>query len=450
MVVMKFLKLFSFLIIFLSVVTIATPNSYGQTRTFTLLLDAELDDYLNNLAAPLLTAAGINPDNVQVHLLQDPSINAFVNSQTNIFVMSGLLTKAKNENEVVGVLAHEIGHMKGHHLLRIRESSENMLLPALMAGVIGIGAVAAGAPDAGMAMVVGSQAANISAMLKFSRTQEQQADQIAVGLLAETKQPVQGLKSFFGRLRTNELMYNKAPPQYLLTHPRSSDRQGFLEQAQSIPYNPTVKEQTKFERIQAKLFAITRSNTETQRRYLNHNDANSDYARAITYTIQGKKKEAIKLLNSAAKKYNVPSDPYINELRGQIELDSGNIQQAQNYFALALKSSPHSPLIHFNYGRTLVETENYDKAIAHFAQTLHKQPQWWMAHYHMGLAYGRDGRKTKSHISFAQASMYRRNIGDALFHLKVAEKLIADSGQKNTLDTQKIAILKQELEKMQN
>lgn len=427
--------------------------SYAQQRV-TLIIDAEVSDYLNDLAAPLLRAAELNPENVNVHLIQDNTINAFVNSQQDIYVNTGLILKAETENEVVGVLAHEIGHMKGHHILRIMNASDQVALPTILAGLAGIGVAAAGAPDAGVAVMAGSQAAGIAHLLKFSRSQEQQADQIGVNLLDATDTSSQGLKDFFSRLRTNELMYYKTPPAYLMTHPRSSDRESFLDRAQTKPHTVTKEEAARFARIQAKVAALTASTGQVRRLYMEEDSGPADYVRSIAFAMQGKYSEALQFLDKAEDKLSDDAKPYVEELRGQIALDMGKVTDARDYFEKALDMKPSSMLLRFHYARALTHTGEYDKSITQFNRVIRQRPTWWLPHYNQGLAYGKAGKKGLSHLAFAESNLYRNNAKDGLFHISIAQKYLnedtKENGTDNTLSLQKAAQVQLELEKLNN
>lgn len=438
-----------FTIALLLVLLLPGPLALAQNRQMTLLLDAELDDYVNSLARPILKAADLNPDNVHILVLNDPSINAFVNSQEAVFIMSGLLLEAENTNEVAGVIAHEVGHLKGHHLLRLSQTGQALSLPTLFGSILGLGAMVAGAPSAGAAVMVGSQAAGISSMLRFSRTQEQQADQIAVTLMQQEGISTEGLKNFFGRLHTQGLMYNQAPPEYLMTHPKPSGRQDFLENVTQSPYSPSPQEKLAFERIQAKVFALTHTPAKTRRYFFDNDTPLAEYARAVAFTKAGEYTEAELSLEKAAKGLNAENDPYFTELRAHIALEHGNTAEAVAKFTEALDLKPASTLIRYHYGRALLISGDIKKAIAQLERVIQRHGQWWMAHQQLGLAYGKNGELGKSHISFAQAALYSGKYEDARFHLNVAEKKIGSDDNKNAmLQTQTIKMLKQELEKL--
>ena len=447
------IKAYKGLISFALLLVLLLPgsNALAQNQQMSLLLDAEIDDYVNDLAKPLLKAANLNPNNVHILVLNSPNINAFVNSQEAVFIMSGLILAAENANEVAGVIAHEIGHLKGHHLLRLSQSSQALTLPTLVGSILGLGAMAAGAPNAGAAVMVGSQAAGISSMLRFSRSQEQQADQIAVSLMEELNISTEGLKNFFGRLHTQNMMYHQAPPEYLMTHPKPSGRQNFLEQATKKPYTPSPAQKLAFERVKAKIYALTHTPAQTRRILFDTDTPVAEYGRAVAYTRAGDYDQAQASLQKAEAVLNGGRDPYFTELRGHIALERGDIKNAIDKFAKALAFKPSSTLIRYHYGRALLLNEQVDKAIAQLERVLQRHSQWWMAHQQLGLAYGKNDEILKSHISLAQAALYRGHYGDASFHLNVAEeKLKSEEDTNAQLQAQTIKMLKQELEKLRN
>src|SRR5690606_12841825 len=144
----------------------------------------------------------------RIHIIADDTVNAFVVSQQDMFFHTGLLIAAETPDEVRGVMAHELGHIHGTHLVRLRNAMDQVAVPPIISSELGLGAAMAGAADAATAIFVGGLAAGQSALLQFSRSQEQQADQIAVRLLNETENTTKGLHDFFNRLKTNEILYH--------------------------------------------------------------------------------------------------------------------------------------------------------------------------------------------------------------------------------------------------
>jgi predicted Zn-dependent protease len=137
-----------------------------------ILRDAETEAMFKDIAKPILEAAGLRPDNVQIVLLQDKSINAFVAGGQIVYIHSGLIAAADNANEVQGVIAHEVGHITGGHVIRIQEGMKVATGIMLLSLVLGAAAMAAGAGEAGMGVMAAGQQAAMGKFLAYSRTQE--------------------------------------------------------------------------------------------------------------------------------------------------------------------------------------------------------------------------------------------------------------------------------------
>ena len=157
-----------------------------------LIRDAEVEDIIRDYAAPLLEAAGLGDSAVKLHIVNDPNINAFVAGGPNLFLSSGMLAAAEEPGEIIGVLAHEIGHIAGGHLVRTRDALENASAEMILATVLAAGAIIAGEGEVGSAIVSGGQAMAQQSFLRYSRAQEESADQAAIRLLDTTGQSARG------------------------------------------------------------------------------------------------------------------------------------------------------------------------------------------------------------------------------------------------------------------
>jgi predicted Zn-dependent protease len=195
-----------------------------------VLRDAETEALFRDMARPLIEAAGLRPDNVQIVLLQDPEINAFVAGGQIVYLQSGLVIDAHNVNEVQGVVAHELGHITGGHIIRMADGARAATGITLLSLLLGAAAVAAGAGEAGLGAIMAGQQAAMGSFLAFSRTQEASADQAAVTYLHRAGISGQGLLAFFGRLQNMEYRMSIGSEEgYAQTHPLTSDRIQLLQ-----------------------------------------------------------------------------------------------------------------------------------------------------------------------------------------------------------------------------
>lgn len=392
-----------------------------------LILDAELEDYLLNMATPMLKTLGKNRDDVRIHVIADDTVNAFVVSQQDMFFHTGLIIAAESPDEVRGVMAHELGHIHGKHLVRLRNAMSQTTVPTIIGGVLGLGAAMAGAADAATALLVGGLAAGQSALLQFSRSQEQQADQIAVRLLNENNYTTTGLRDFFGRLKTNEVLYHDVPPPYLMTHPRSTDREAFLAQmtADSGGKVADDAEQQAFQRIRAKAFAMTNSPGRTLRTYGQNSTPAGDYARLWAYALQGRLAEAKTLLEKLQNVWG-ENDVFLRELEGLIAVDESRLNDALTHFKAAFDQRPDISILHYEYALTLQQAGKSDDAIREFEKLRVMDLGWPGVHYQLGILYGQKQQLALSHTELAEAAYLRGNLVDAEFHLKVAASKLGE------------------------
>ncbi|MEL7027702.1 MAG: M48 family metalloprotease, partial [Pseudomonadota bacterium] len=204
-----------------AMLALAAPQSaYAQS----LIRDAEIEEMMRDWSEPIFSAAGLPPENVGVHLVADPSINAFVSNGLNMYMFTGLLQNADTPNQVIGVIAHETGHMSGGHLARSDEAMAAASRPMLLTLGLGLAAVLAGAPEAGIGIIASGQTAAQRTFLKYNRAQEASADQAAVTFLDATGQSSKGLYEFFDKLRDDIAFSGRKIDQYTVSHPLPAQR----------------------------------------------------------------------------------------------------------------------------------------------------------------------------------------------------------------------------------
>ena len=258
-----------------------------------IIRDAEIEQLLRDYTQPILKAAGLAHQNVRVVIINDRSFNAFVADGRRIFINSGALMQAKTPNEVIGVLAHESGHIAGGHLARMREQIANASTESLVAMLLGIGAMVAGArsgsaggADIGMAAMTMPQSVIQSTMLAYIRTQEEQADRAGVKFLAATGQSPKGMYDTFKRLGDELLFQTRYIDPYLQTHPMPKERVAALEElVKGSPYwdkKDSPELQARHDLMRAKLYGfMDRSEISGNRYPPSDQSLPARYARAI-------------------------------------------------------------------------------------------------------------------------------------------------------------------------
>lgn len=374
-----------------------------------ILRDAETEAFFRDMSRPLKEAAGLRPDNVQIVLLHSDDINAFVAGGQVVYVYSGLITAAESANEVQGVIAHELGHITGGHVVHFGDNMKVASNITLLSLLLGAAAMAAGAGEAGAGIMAAGQQAAMTQFLAYSRTQESSTDQAGAKYLSKAGISGQGSLSFFRRLQNME--FRLAIPQdnaYARTHPLTGQRISVLESmyqkdpAWDTPTDPALE--ARFERIKAKLAGYVLDPKQTLIRYPESDrSAPARYARAYAWHKSAYPDKAEREIDSLLAEN--PDDPYFLELKGQILLESGKPEQALASLRKAVEIAPREPLISALLGHALIATENADnfeeakKVLRTAVVRDNSNPFAW---YQLGIVYDREGDHARASLATAE------------------------------------------------
>lgn len=424
-----------------------------------ILRDAETEQLLLDMAAPLIEASELEPGNVELVLINDGSINAFVAGGQAIYVHSGLLNEAGSANEVQGVLAHELGHITAGHAVRFNERTKVANNISILSLLLGVGAALAGAGEAAMGVIAAGQQAALGSFLSFNRDQEASTDLAGARYLSGAGISGQGMLKFFERLRNFEIRrgYSQADEAaYARTHPLSGDRietlRGLLEQdpAWNRPLDPDLEE--RFQRAKAKLYGYLAeprrtfalfppSNTSIPARYARayayHKDARVDLALA----------EADALLDEE------PDNPYFLELKGQVLLESGRPQEALAPLRRATELTRAHPLIAGILGHALIATEkpdNFAEAESVLRASVQRDRYNPFAWYQLGVVYAARGDIPRARLASAEQQVMNRRYPEALQNAQAAEAYLP-YGSADWIRAQDIALqARAELERVRD
>jgi predicted Zn-dependent protease len=374
-----------------------------------VLRDAETEALFAEMSAKIIEAGGLQPRHVQIVLLQDKEINAFVAGGQIVYVHSGLITAAKNVNEVQGVIAHELGHVVGGHVIRMDEGIKAATGITLLSLLLGAAAIAAGAGDAGMGVLAAGQQAAMGKFLAFSRTQEASADAAAASYLSKAGISGKGLISFFKTLQNVEFRY--AIPQedsYGRTHPLTGERIAALEDvvgkdpAWNKPSDPALE--ARFQRVKAKLMGFVSDPPQTLIAYpVTDKSIPARYARAYAWHKSAYPDRALDEVNALLTM--VPNDPYFLELKGQILLESGHPADALPVLRQATEITRAQPLIAALFGHALIATEdraNLPEATRVLKAAVSRDNDNPFAWYQLGVVYEREGDVPRAQLATAE------------------------------------------------
>lgn len=392
-----------------------------------ILRDAETEQLFRDISAPMIVAAGLNPKNVEIVMIGDPSINAFVAGGQVVFIHSGLIERADNVNEVQGVIAHELGHVAAGDVLRSSAGASEATGITLLSLLLGAAAMAAGSGDAGMGILMAGQQAAMGKYLAFSRSVEAGADESARRYLHASKISGKGMISFFKKLQQEEFRYSleKIDP-YAVTHPLSGDRVSILTERMkadpswNAPTDPALE--ARFQRIRAKLFGFVHEPGDTLARYPETDKSiPARYARAYAFHKQAFADKAV--AEADALMATIPHDPYFEELKGQILLESGRPKEALPVLRDAVQRTNYQPLIAALFGHALIATEdkaNLPEAKAVLRNAVQRDRENPFAWYQLGTVYSQEGDTARAALASAEQADLQGQAPKAMYNARIA------------------------------
>ena len=394
---------------FVMLLALAIFAGAQPARAQQILRDAETEALLRDISRPLIVAAGLQPENVRVVILGNPEINAFVAGGQIVYIHSGLFTSAENVNELQGVIAHELGHITGGHILRAQEGASQATGIMILSLLLGAAAIAAGGGEAGMGIIAAGQQAAMGRFLSFTRVQENSADQAGATYLSRAGISGRGSLAFFERLQNLEFRMNIAQDNtYQRTHPVNGERIAALQtryqsdRAWDQRTDPALE--ARFLRVRGKLSGYVDDPALVLRRFpMSDRSVQAHYARAYAYHRTGHPDEAN--AEVAALIAGAPHDPYFLELQGQVLLESGHPAEAVTALREAVQRSGDSPLIATLLGHALISTEdpaNFEEAKRVLRIAVGRDNDNPFAWYQLGIVYDREGDEARAALATAE------------------------------------------------
>jgi predicted Zn-dependent protease len=396
-------------------VAFARPLAAAET----VIRDTEIEADIRAIITPIWRAAGLEPSSLHVYLVEDKQINAFVAGGQNEFINTGLIMRAQTPNQLIGVLAHESGHITGGHLTRFQEAARNASIEGIIAMVLAAAATVASRGSSGGAALLGAQGVAERAFMQYSITQEASADHAAMTFLDASGQSAKGLLQFFHILQGEEMLAGIREDPYLRTHPLTSQRIDYVRnhvehsRFSDVPDTPANIEMLK--RIKAKLDAFISPPSSTLAAYPEKDQSViARYARAIAYYRIPKLDKALPIIDGLIKDF--PQDPYYRELKGQMLFENGRIADAIQPYEEAVRLSPSAPLLRISLAQVYIESNDpkvNKRAIAYLNDALRSEDKETNAWHMLATAYGRDNQIGMAALALAEEGLAAGNKKDA-------------------------------------
>ncbi len=405
--------------------SLALPRAALAQGSFTIVRDAELEGLMRDYARPVLSAAGIPGGAGEIVLVNDTSFNAFVADGQRIFINLGAILQTQTPNELIGVIAHEAGHIHGGHLARLRQEIQNAqvlsIASMLLGGAAAIGSARGGVGDPGLGgagIAMGGGEAARRSLLAYQRSEEMAADQAAVRFLRATGQSPMGMINIFERF-ANESMFRSSLDPYQISHPLPRERIAQLERlAAESPYRNRTDPaalQRRHDLARAKISGfLERPETALRRFPPSDNSLASRYARAIIAHRSGRMRDAIGLMDELIGAQG--NNPHFHELRGQILLESARPQEAVASLRRAVSLAPDAAPMRTLYGQALIavgDGASLEEAIDQLRRAIRIEPESPDAYRPLAMAYGRTGQVGRAELAIAQHYFYAGDIRNA-------------------------------------
>ncbi len=401
-------------------VALASVPVRAQSGGMPLIRDAEIEQLLRDYSTPILKAAGLGQRNIRVVIINDRSFNAFVIDAKRIFVNAGALMDAETPNQIIGVMAHETGHITGGHLSKLRSELANAQTAAILAMILGVGAMAAAATSRNGAVggnpavgMVGAQGVIQRSLLAYQRAQEEQADRAGVGFLKATAQSPKGMYETFKRFADQMLFSAGRADPYLQSHPMPTERLAALSEIAKNDPNWNKKDppelQARHNLMRAKLFGFMERPDTLLRRYPpSDTSLPARYARAVSTYRHADLRQALGQMDALIQAQ--PGNPYFYELKGQALVEAGRAQEAIPVLRQAISLAPDPTLMRVLLGQALVSTNNtalQDEAVATLRHALATDPDLPDAYDQLAMAYGRKNDLADADLASAEAALAR-------------------------------------------
>jgi len=401
-----------------------------------LFSDTEVEQTLRTFCTPIWVAAGLKPEDVHIVLVNSPQLNAFVAGGQNIFVYTGTLEKSDNALQVIGVMAHETGHIAGGHLVRSDENMENASYTMLLATVLA-GAAAIGSHDPGAiagALGIGEDM-GIRNYLMSSRTVEASADEAGMSYLEKAHMSPRGLLEFMQKIQVEEGVPLTGDQKFLIDHPPTPDRIQAMLQGMGRSHFADAQLPAdwveKYARLKAKLVGYLHPEFAMKKYSRADTSIAGRYARAVAMWRLGQVDPAVELMDQLI--VVEPKNPYFHQAKAQMLFENGRIADSIVAFKTAAALAPKgTDEIHVEYAQALLEKEdpaNLQLAIDELNTAAKVETRNASLHRFFAIAYGRQGKEALAKLALAEEAVLedkpktaRRMASDAMRQLPAGSR----------------------------
>ena len=417
-------------------------NNIFANEKISLIRDTEIENFLYEISLPIFKSANLNPNDIHFYIINDNNINAFVMGGQNIFVNTGTIINFDTPDALLGIIAHETGHISGGHLARFNEQLGSMQNISIGSILLGIGALIAGVPELGQAIIYAGLQTQQQTILSYTRGQEEMADELATKYLNENNLSASALLYSMNKFYIDELSYSNNM-EYYSTHPLSRNIKQFIENKIKNEHylndNFNKKYQDKFNFIKYKILAYN-----NQIEIKNGNSDYQKYANSIIYMKNNNIKKALSEINDLIKKYK--NNPYFYELKGDIFLKNNNIKEALINYNIADNIIQSNTLIKKMIAFIIIKYDQqdlYQTAINNLNYISQKDTNDNSIFRLLAEVYYKNNETAMSYLNLSKYYVNLKKYDKANDYLKLALKNTSDKKIINQIDDLRLSINKE-------
>lgn len=414
----------------------AAHPALAQQPRLPIVRDAEIEALVRDYARPILGAAGLQKAGVDIILVNDRGFNAFVVGR-RMFINTGALMTAETPGEIIGVIAHEAGHIAGRHQEKLRQQLERAQTMALVATLLGVGAAVGGAlsgngglAQGGTGIAAGGSEVARRTLLGYQRAEEIAADRSALTYLEKTGQSAAGMLKTFQRFQSALSLSGARIDPYQISHPMPRERIANLEtlarQSRHFDKSDPAALQLRHDLMRAKIAAYTEGPAATARLFRNDpTGLPARYGDAINTHLRGSPANALAKIDALIREN--PKNPYFHEMRGEALIRANKPAEAAKAYGQALALDPSkSAIIQIQRGQALLavgDREAARQAVKDIRGALDRDRENAAAYRYLAQAYGILGEIAEAELATAEASYYSGAYQDAsIFAMRAQQK----------------------------
>lgn len=428
-------RVFATLSLGVAVAMASSATAFAQNVP--VVRDAEIEALVRDYARPIFRAAGLANDGIDIVLVNDTSFNAFVAGR-RMFINTGALMTAETPNQIIGVIAHEAGHIAGGHQQKLREQLERAKTMAIIATLLGAGAIVAGATTnsrglagAGMGVAAGGGEMAQRSILAYQRTEEMTADRSAITYLNATGQSGMGMLKTFARFQTALSLSGAQVDPYRISHPMPQERIANLEVlVKQSPYvdkvdPPALQQRHDMMRIKIATYMEGQA-AATRLIRKNPGSLASRYGDAQLAYLYGNLVTSLAKTNALIKEQ--PKNAYFQELRGDILMKANKPKDAADAYAKAASLDPaRSGLLPVSWGQALMAIGTPDslkRAVVQINNGLGRDKENTAGYRYLAQAYGELGDIPGAELATAEGHFYSGAYKDAkIFAMRAQQQM---------------------------